>query len=1745
MQNRRHAAEVRRQVASSSLSSRELSRNVSTTSLPVINIPLYDVVEPPDFEETLIQHHMANDDPMMRFLDFPPDDIEVCVIPRSCRTLHPLVPDDPNSVNVSLRLRDTVSSYSRDWVGVQRRYQEHSSSLVSPRQMVDRTASLRGPFPKQEFEIDAFAPDTIDDSGSEEDSEKSASQRNSIYQGQTPRGSWASSIFDLRNSESDPLIPPILERLPPETLDESNSRQRTEKRQDCLFLLHPPPIPNFSEAGGSDWTECRIPADIPAEHMGQRILVKCLELKLELSIEPIFASMALFDARERKKISETFYFDMNQETMKRMLRSHIQYQDTSTLSRSCIFDVTYPTTDIFLEGDKLREDDLFKWLQDYKRPTSLLKRLKCIPGTLKLDIAPCPHELKYCLTPELAQVHPYPDGTNEELEEEYDKCRPTKEILEFPSQELYLPHYSYRNLLYVYPRDVNFTNRPGSSRNITCKVQLLAGEDETRQSLSVVFGRSSCPEFSHYAFTSITYHNKSPTFYDEVKMKLPAILTEQHHLFFTFFHISCQRKDPQAPIETPIGYSWLPLYRNGHLVFGDHCIPVAMERPPPGYSNIPPDGNMMGIKWLDNRKGLFSVSVHPVSSVYSQDQMVEHFLNLCADLEAGIPPSSNPSAIEMELKKSIADLRYGKAEALVSFLPLILDKLLLLMVKPIVLSGDCQPLKVSQMAFEGLVSIIHCVSILLENQKDQHGRAHLLTSYVHYQATLPHPNPHQSQSQPSSPTRHYSRSTSNPDMNVFPGFRRGIDRTSSLRSGPASPTHLKSGTTVRKVHEELALQWVVATGEVRDLALSNAWFLFELMVKSMTERLKVEGHLDEGSPRKMRFPGEFTEDIQTLFATLTSDIIARYRDSQKFKSVKRLNSSLGFFVYDLLSIMDRGFVLSLLKNYCKQVGTKIAALPEASQLMSLKLDVIRIICSHEHFIALSLPFGSGLAAGHRPVSPSPSVLSALSHASWASTLPSSHDQWALASLSSEFRHQHFLVGLVLSDLATVLDMENGHIHAQAVGMLRDLLSCHDVDPRYKERAVKARVALLYLPLVSIVLEKLPLLHQWKGLGVSIHLGNFSEDEDPSAGIHQSVALAIAGTSMFGRKVGETPPDRVSQPAQNRIDGETTKDLLVCFLWVLKNVDSSLLRSWWSDFSPQRLKQLLEVLDLGIASFEYQGKVEVPRRTQSSFRKPGDVKSILQEVILGQGSARMELIRRKTSEKDLPSVPGPGERLRWRKELTQWRPPVDLGERPSVLADRDPILLGNLSTECNLIILDLLELIISVAGHSDDLHGLLGLVLKVLLHALACNQSTHTLTNLFATQRTLVFKFPNLLFDEETELCADLCLRLLKHCSSRIGTVRSHASASLYLLMRQNFEIGNNFARVKMQVTMSLSSLVGTSRIFNEEFLRRSLKTILVYAEEDSELQDTSFPEQVRDLVFNLHMILSDTVKMREYQEDPEMLLDLMYRIAKGYQNSPDLRLTWLNSMAQKHCERKNYAEAGMCLVHSAALVSEYLYMLEEQPYMPIGAVSFQKVSPNALDESAVSEDVLSPDEEGVCSGKYFTEQGVVGLLEQAADHFNNAGMFEAVNEVYKVLLPILEASRDFKRLCSIHGNLHGAFNRIEELQGQGKRVFGTYFRVGFYGSMFGDVDREEFIYKEPPLTKLSEISHRLESFYMERFGPNRVMMIKDSNPVEYSQLLSEKAYIQITYVEPYLETWEFRYRVTAYEQNNNIREFLS
>ncbi|EDW04302.1 GH11724 [Drosophila grimshawi] len=1828
-----------------------------TTSSAAICSSTLSLTEPLDYEEFLTQHmNIINRDPLKHILDFPQGDVSVKIIPRKIRTIDHIIPKE-NISDLPKHLQECIRCYTRPWKVVEYAERHYSSSCCA-RERIDRETISTSAY-QQEFEIDkdfsSFDETFIDKSESCTPSSRqsiaSLASVSSCTDTLTPRSSWAS--FDLRRSINDPLIPNLLDNVPSDQIDQLNDARRQDERQSAFFSLYP-------ENETEEVIERRLPAELPVEHMGHRIQIKCLQLKLELEVEPIFASMAIYDAKERQKISENFYFDMNSDGLKQMLSNHVRCADISTQSRSAIFEISYPSNDLFLvirlekvlqgdinnsvepylkddkdkyrekvksnamdycerlgkyrmpfawtaihltnvfngdnfdnkdgsagerdssgsigsatlgsaassnsldrksstssfdqlrkkandmsgtltrrgslerrekrrswspddfanvvesfrpitltvpsffkqEADKMKDEDLYKFLPELKRPSTVMKKYKCIPGSIKLEISPCAEDVMNSLTPELTRIAPY-NG---------EKTRPVKEILEFPSQPIYSSHYSYRNLLYVSPKELNFSSRAGSARNIAIRVQLMAGETP-KDAVNAIFGKSSCPEYASEAFTSVNYHNKCPSFYDEIKIALPASIKQHHHLLFTIYHVSCQKKphEMQVSVETPIGYTWLPLLEDGKLKVGEFNLPVMLESPPENYSFIPPNVHLPGIKWLDNHRAVFSINVDAVTSVHTLDAHLDRFFLTCEYLDThNIPSHIGECNMEAELKRCLLDIENANRESLVRHLPLVLDKLIELLVTTNIVGS--QTMSLGSTVFEVLCLVSAHLSILSDIY--HYGRQSLFSTYVQFQCKIPHPL---------AVKCCLSRSSTN---EIQSGYITSAG-TTELDNGQ----HLTGGLNVnfshlRYLHEELALQYTLASGKVADFAMSNSWFLFELIIKSMIEHLDYSGTLN--APRKIRFPQKFIEDIVTLVTVVTNKIIEYHTTDCRL--AQSLNASLSFFIFDLLSIMDRGFVFGLIKMYSKVITSKSASSPD---LMNYKIDFNRIVCSHEHFVALNLPFGTSYTTISAPCSPTPSTTSNTSQASYGSIERALH-----ADLSTEFRQQHFLVGLVLGDLATGMEVPNPQLHGKAINCIRNLLASHD--SRYDTEA-RSRVASLYIPLLSIVMDTFSQLHQFLSDAQDhdrLHqMGQLEDYQGPNqtittATISPEVAFAISGSRVYSY---------MTEQSKNKIplSAENTRHLLACFLWVLKNLERTILYRWLLGLSPHRVHQMLQVLNTCLKAFEYSGQKRLPtikRAKTHSFRKTGptDVKEKLEECIRGTNSARYDLINRR---KDRNST----EKLRWRKDQMPYRSQYsDTVTRNEPELELCHFIEGSLSTEIALITLDSLEIIVHVATNLH--HNLLGTVLKVLLHSLSHNQSTLALQNLFASQRALIFKFPNLLFDEETDICADLCLLLLKHCASQLPGIRSQAAASLYLLMRQNFEIGNNFARVKMQVTMSLSSLVGTSASFSEQSLRRALKTILVYAESDADLQETSFPEQVQDLLFNLHMILSDTVKMKEYQEDPEMLLDLMNRIAKGYQNNPDLRLTWLENMAKKHRERSNHTEAAMCYVHAAALVSEYLSMLESQTHLPVGAVSFQRISPNTFMESAVSDDVLSPGEDGICLGNHFTETGLKALLEEASNSFQVAGMYEAMNEVYKILTPICEANREFHKLGKVHGKLQEAFNRIAQLQG--KRVFGTYFRVGFYGAKFGDLDQQEFIYKEPTLTKLPEIFSRLQNFYADRFGPDSVHIIKDSNNFDINTLEPEKAYIQITYVEPFFETYEMRHRETYFERNFNIKRFI-
>ena len=58
----------------------------------------------------------------------------------------------------------------------------------------------------------------------------------------------------------------------------------------------------------------------------------------------------------------------------------------------------------------------------------------------------------------------------------------------------------------------------------------------------------------------------------------------------------------------------------------------------------------------------------------------------------------------------------------------------------------------------------------------------------------------------------------------------------------------------------------------------------------------------------------------------------------------------------------------------------------------------------------------------------------------------------------------------------------------------------------------------------------------------------------------------------------------------------------------------------------------------------------------------------------------------------------------------------------------------------------------------------------------------------------------------------------------------------------------------------------------------------------------------------IHTVLMAMAQMKEHEKDPEMLIDLQYSLAKSYASTPELRKTWLDSMAKIHIKNGDFSE---------------------------------------------------------------------------------------------------------------------------------------------------------------------------------------------------------------------------------------------
>ncbi|XP_033003738.1 dedicator of cytokinesis protein 9 isoform X22 [Lacerta agilis] len=928
-------------------------------------------------------------------------------------------------------------------------------------------------------------------------------------------------------------------------------------------------------------------------------------------------------------------------------------------------------------------------------------------------------------------------------------------------------------------------------------------------------------------------------------------------------------------------------------------------------------------------------------------------------------------------------------------------------------------------------------------------------------------------------------------------------------------------TEYKTVHEELAKSMTTILKPSADFLTSNkllkySWFFFEILIKSMAQ------HLLENAKvkllRNQRFPASYHHAVETVVNMLMPHITQKYKDNPE--ASKNANHSLAVFIKRCFTFMDRGFVFKQINNYIS-----FFAPGDPKTLFEFKFEFLRVVCNHEHYIPLNLPmpFGKGRIQRYQ-------------------------DLQLDYSLSDEFCKHHFLVGLLLREVGNALQ-EFRDIRQIAISVLKNLMIKHSLDDRYVSRSHQARIATLYLPTFGVLIENAHRIDVKDISPFPINASSSSTKDEslslPAANplvtpqksvntldsnLHKDVFGAISGIaspytsstpnvncvrnadsrgSLISTDSGNSLPERHNEKSNSldknqqicplgssvvrcdKLDQAEIRSLLMCFLHILKSMSDDALFTYWNKASTSELMDFFTIAEVCLHQFQYMGK-----RYIASVRKISSLLGI--SVDNGYGHSEADVLHQSLLE-------------------------------------------ANIATEVCLTILDTLSLF-TMAFKNQLLmdHGhnpLMKKVFDVYLCFLQKNQSETALKNVFNALRSLIFKFPSTFYEGRADMCSSLCYEILKCCNSKLSSIRTEASQLLYFLMRNNFDYTGkrSFVRTHLQVIISVSQLIADVVGIGGTRFQQSLSIINNCANSDRLTKHTTFPSDVKDLTKRIRTVLMATAQMKEHENDPEMLVDLQYSLAKSYASTPELRKTWLDSMARIHVKNGDLSEAAMCYVHVTALVAEYLL---RKGMFKQGCISFRVITPNIDEEASMMEDVGMQD-------VHFNEDVLMELLEQCADGLWKAERYELIADIYKLIIPIYEKRRDFERLAHLYDTLHRAYSKVTEVMHTGKRLLGTYFRVAFFGQgFFEDEDGKEYIYKEPKLTCLSEISQRLQKLYSDKFGSENVRMIQDSGKVNPKDLDSKYAYIQVTHVVPYFEEKELQERKTEFERNHNIRRFM-
>jgi len=436
------------------------------------------------------------------------------------------------------------------------------------------------------------------------------------------------------------------------------------------------------------------------------------------------------------------------------------------------------------------------------------------------------------------------------------------------------------------------------------------------------------------------------------------------------------------------------------------------------------------------------------------------------------------------------------------------------------------------------------------------------------------------------------------------------------------------------------------------------------------------------------------------------------------------------------------------------------------------------------------------------------------------------------------------------------------------------------------------------------------------------------------------------------------------------------------------------------------------------------------------------------------------------------------------------------------------------------------------SHMQNMWSVVALLLQM-------DNSVTFMEHLFKTLQYYIYTYRRTLFRwRNTSYCGDLCFEILRHCNFSDSVVSTQAASLFYVLIKSNYTETKTFSRIKLQSTIAVSKLTGIVKEYDS--LQKSLNLVAKYEERGA---PKILTENVIALCERLQGVIRDSIKMKEYEWDPEMTADLYYQMSLGYTDSPDLRVTWLDNLCNFHNEQGNYQEAVQCQIHIVALISEYLNTQNgEIEGIPINNQAYSPVSPNIATEAPLPDIPLHlSEEEGMYNPKTFSESGLKNTLLQAVEIGKTASLYELVIDIYKYLIAIHQKDRNYNNLGECFRDLKTVCEKLVAAEAEQSRSFGNAFYVQFFGEKWLEMHKKEYVYRSE--MNLAEFTSSLKAQFAKKFGQKKVKVIaKDDNKSPTKGTFSFKVIPLTEFFDK--STAEEEERVSKWDHKFNIDEFI-